>query len=264
MHANIAASMGNLCTLLAQSVRQPDKCTKTRLETWEHGCHQPIVTAMGSNNHTCNTYAHVHKNPGQKNTHPSPQCPPGHRRAKQHPFSNYRGESVRRKRIRRRNPREYAQAQNTHVFLFGGGASTSPNPLKGSQRRGSSPAHLGSAPRGSLTRQSSTPAPPSRPQPHRNLSPDVHAPVLDSDPRPRSWMGPSPPNTTPPPLPPYPRPQGHIYFDTFARNEDPVREAEYNIRRFKYYWAQVCAGPTRSPVAVAWAIRTPVLDGRPP
>jgi hypothetical protein len=27
--------------------------------------------------------------------------------------------------------------------------------------------------------------------------------------------------------------KGHIYFDTFARNEDPVREAEYNIRTFK-------------------------------
>ena len=26
---------------------------------------------------------------------------------------------------------------------------------------------------------------------------------------------------------------GHIYFDTFPRNEDPVREAEYNIRYFK-------------------------------
>lgn len=26
---------------------------------------------------------------------------------------------------------------------------------------------------------------------------------------------------------------GHIYFDTFPRKEDPVREAEYNIRRFK-------------------------------
>ncbi|KAJ1431480.1 Ribokinase-like protein [Ochromonadaceae sp. CCMP2298] len=27
--------------------------------------------------------------------------------------------------------------------------------------------------------------------------------------------------------------RGHIYFDTFPRNEDPVREAEYNIRQFK-------------------------------
>lgn len=26
---------------------------------------------------------------------------------------------------------------------------------------------------------------------------------------------------------------GHIYYDTFPRKEDPVREAEYNIRRFK-------------------------------
>jgi len=27
--------------------------------------------------------------------------------------------------------------------------------------------------------------------------------------------------------------QGHLYFDTFPRNEDPVRECEYNIRQFK-------------------------------
>jgi len=27
--------------------------------------------------------------------------------------------------------------------------------------------------------------------------------------------------------------KGHIYFDTFPRNEDPVRECEYNIRQFK-------------------------------
>ena len=34
--------------------------------------------------------------------------------------------------------------------------------------------------------------------------------------------------------------KGHIYFDTFPRNEDPVRECEYNIRQFKsmYYRAQ--------------------------
>jgi len=29
---------------------------------------------------------------------------------------------------------------------------------------------------------------------------------------------------------------GHIYFDTFPRNEDPVREAEYNIRKVKLLW----------------------------
>mmetsp|Transcript_37789 Transcript_37789/g.93942 ORF Transcript_37789/g.93942 Transcript_37789/m.93942 type:complete len:187 (+) Transcript_37789:1-561(+) len=29
---------------------------------------------------------------------------------------------------------------------------------------------------------------------------------------------------------------GHIYFDTFPRNEDPVRECEYNIRKFKSLW----------------------------
>ena len=31
---------------------------------------------------------------------------------------------------------------------------------------------------------------------------------------------------------------GHIYFDTFPRNEDPVREAAYNIRRVKALWKQ--------------------------
>lgn len=31
---------------------------------------------------------------------------------------------------------------------------------------------------------------------------------------------------------------GHVYFDTFPRNEDPVREAEYNIRSFKAMWAR--------------------------
>ena len=30
--------------------------------------------------------------------------------------------------------------------------------------------------------------------------------------------------------------QGHIYFDTFPKNEDPVREAEFNIRRFRNWW----------------------------
>ena len=29
---------------------------------------------------------------------------------------------------------------------------------------------------------------------------------------------------------------GHIYFDTFPRNEDPVKEAEYNIRVFRKLW----------------------------
>ena len=31
---------------------------------------------------------------------------------------------------------------------------------------------------------------------------------------------------------------GHIYFDTFPRNEDPVRECAYNIRRVKALWAK--------------------------
>jgi len=30
---------------------------------------------------------------------------------------------------------------------------------------------------------------------------------------------------------------GHIYFDTFPRNEDPIRECEYNIRQFKRMYA---------------------------
>ena len=32
--------------------------------------------------------------------------------------------------------------------------------------------------------------------------------------------------------------RGHVYFDTFPRNEDPVRECEYNIRKFKNLWRQ--------------------------
>ncbi|KAG1671089.1 hypothetical protein FOA52_000761 [Chlamydomonas sp. UWO 241] len=31
---------------------------------------------------------------------------------------------------------------------------------------------------------------------------------------------------------------GHVYFDTFPANEDPVREAAYNIRAFKRLWAR--------------------------
>ena len=34
---------------------------------------------------------------------------------------------------------------------------------------------------------------------------------------------------------------GHIYFDTFPRNEDPVREAEYNIRKVKQLWKRAAA-----------------------
>ncbi len=29
-----------------------------------------------------------------------------------------------------------------------------------------------------------------------------------------------------------------MYFDTFPRNEDPVREADFNIRTFKALWAR--------------------------
>ncbi|GAB4822855.1 hypothetical protein N2152v2_009901 [Parachlorella kessleri] len=32
--------------------------------------------------------------------------------------------------------------------------------------------------------------------------------------------------------------EGHIYFDTFPRSDDPVREAELNIRRFKALWTR--------------------------
>eukprot|EP00798_Chlamydomonas_sp_ICE-L_P028482 gene28482-31633_t len=34
---------------------------------------------------------------------------------------------------------------------------------------------------------------------------------------------------------------GHVYFDTFPRNEDPVREAEMNIRVFKSLWRRAAA-----------------------
>lgn len=37
---------------------------------------------------------------------------------------------------------------------------------------------------------------------------------------------------------------GAAYFDTFPLNEDPVREAEYNIRRFKALWKKAASlGP---------------------
>ena len=41
---------------------------------------------------------------------------------------------------------------------------------------------------------------------------------------------------------------GHLYFDTFPRNEDPVRECAYNIRRVKTLWAKA-ARLTREGVA---------------
>ena len=34
---------------------------------------------------------------------------------------------------------------------------------------------------------------------------------------------------------------GHIFFDTFPLNEDPVREARYNVRRFRALWARAAA-----------------------
>lgn len=32
--------------------------------------------------------------------------------------------------------------------------------------------------------------------------------------------------------------EGHIYFDTFPINDDPVREAEFNIRQVKRLWSR--------------------------
>ena len=32
---------------------------------------------------------------------------------------------------------------------------------------------------------------------------------------------------------------GHLYFDTFPQRTDPVKEAEYNIRQVKKFWAAV-------------------------
>jgi len=31
--------------------------------------------------------------------------------------------------------------------------------------------------------------------------------------------------------------KGHLYFDTFPQRSDPVKEAEYNIRRVKDFWS---------------------------
>ena len=36
----------------------------------------------------------------------------------------------------------------------------------------------------------------------------------------------------------YNRTELQVYFDTFPKNEDPVREAEHNIRRFRSLWAR--------------------------
>ena len=33
--------------------------------------------------------------------------------------------------------------------------------------------------------------------------------------------------------------KGHLYFDTFPQRTDPVKEAEYNIRRVKEFWRAV-------------------------
>jgi hypothetical protein len=34
---------------------------------------------------------------------------------------------------------------------------------------------------------------------------------------------------------------GHVYFDTFPEAEDPVREAELNVRAFKRMWRTAAA-----------------------
>ena len=34
---------------------------------------------------------------------------------------------------------------------------------------------------------------------------------------------------------------GFVYFDTFPLNEDPVREAELNVRRFRRMWRAAAA-----------------------
>ncbi len=33
--------------------------------------------------------------------------------------------------------------------------------------------------------------------------------------------------------------KGHLYFDTFPQRTDPVKEAEYNIRRVMEFWSAV-------------------------
>ena len=35
--------------------------------------------------------------------------------------------------------------------------------------------------------------------------------------------------------------KGHFYFDTFPQRTDPIKEAEYNIRRVKAFWSAVVA-----------------------
>mmetsp|Transcript_8650 Transcript_8650/g.11356 ORF Transcript_8650/g.11356 Transcript_8650/m.11356 type:complete len:87 (-) Transcript_8650:54-314(-) len=35
--------------------------------------------------------------------------------------------------------------------------------------------------------------------------------------------------------------KGHLYFDTFPQRTDPVKEAEYNIRRVKEFWRAAAA-----------------------
>ena len=41
--------------------------------------------------------------------------------------------------------------------------------------------------------------------------------------------------------------KGHLYMDTFPRNEDPVREAEYNIRRARALWEKVARALSSNP-----------------
>ena len=36
--------------------------------------------------------------------------------------------------------------------------------------------------------------------------------------------------------------KGHFYFDTFPQRSDPVKEAEYNIRKVKQFWYAASKG----------------------
>lgn len=51
---------------------------------------------------------------------------------------------------------------------------------------------------------------------------------------------------------------GHIYFDTFPRLEDPVREAELNIRQLRRFW-DIARGIDSGRVASAFATQDPLV-----
>ncbi len=52
--------------------------------------------------------------------------------------------------------------------------------------------------------------------------------------------------------------QGHLYFDTFPINEDPVREAELNIRRCTRWWEQ--AAQLEAAGLPAWQAQHDILS----